>query len=211
MRSPFPACCWPRARACVWAGALTDSCAPACSLHGQNAGQYRYEDYGNALDHEHYLDKAQHGAWGADRARDHFPWGAEDFFQAPQVTPACLLTCWGRLGRAKCTKPQAPTADLPWAPCCPARAHDWRRVRQARSGNYLWLDPHILCTPALADMDGDGQDDLVVAASYFFDRDQYDTPVRRPAGTRMVPPASSSSQAVALVPSCVPLPLRGRS
>ena len=49
---------------------------------------------------------------------------------------------------------------------------------QAKQGGYLWLDPHILCTPALADIDGDGHDDLIVAASYFFDRDEYDTHVR---------------------------------
>ena len=48
---------------------------------------------------------------------------------------------------------------------------------QPKDGQYLWLDPHILCTPALADIDGDGHEDLVVAATYFFDRDEYDSQV----------------------------------
>ena len=48
---------------------------------------------------------------------------------------------------------------------------------QPKDGGYLWLDPHILCTPALADIDGDGHEDLVIAATYFFDRDEYDSQV----------------------------------
>ena len=42
---------------------------------------------------------------------------------------------------------------------------------------HVWLDPHILANPAIADIDGDGQEELVVAVSYFFDRDQYSRPV----------------------------------
>jgi hypothetical protein len=40
----------------------------------------------------------------------------------------------------------------------------------------VYLDPHILCTPSIADIDGDGRDELVVAVSYFFDREYYDDP-----------------------------------
>ena len=42
----------------------------------------------------------------------------------------------------------------------------------------MYIDPHILCTPSIADIDGDGHDELVVAVSYFFDREYYDNPVR---------------------------------
>ena len=42
---------------------------------------------------------------------------------------------------------------------------------------HVWLDPHILANPAIADIDGDGQEELVLAVSYFFDRDQYSRPV----------------------------------
>lgn len=40
------------------------------------------------------------------------------------------------------------------------------------------IDSHILCTPAIGDIDADGHEELVVAASYFFDRDYYDAPVK---------------------------------
>ena len=42
----------------------------------------------------------------------------------------------------------------------------------------MYVDAHILCTPSIGDLDGDGHDELVVAASYFFDREYYDDPVR---------------------------------
>jgi hypothetical protein len=36
----------------------------------------------------------------------------------------------------------------------------------------------VLCTPAIADIDADGHDELVLAVSYFFDKDYYDNPAR---------------------------------
>jgi len=42
----------------------------------------------------------------------------------------------------------------------------------------VFVDPHILCNPAIGDIDGDGHDELVVAASYFFDREYYDDVVQ---------------------------------
>ena len=148
--------------------------ALSCSVYDADHYKYRYEDYGDHWDHDHYLDRAQHGAWGADRATDHFPWSQEEFFQAPQVylqrQPAYSVS-WTRHVQLGCTMLLI-EGQVPYSlsVCC-----------QAHAGNYLWLDPHILCTPVLADIDQDGHDDLVVAASYFFDRDQYDTPVRRHA------------------------------
>ncbi|GIL56325.1 hypothetical protein Vafri_11699 [Volvox africanus] len=43
-------------------------------------------------------------------------------------------------------------------------------------GGYVYVDPHIMTTPAIADIDGDGHDELVVAVSYFYDREYYDDP-----------------------------------
>lgn len=34
---------------------------------------------------------------------------------------------------------------------------------------YIYVDAHILSTPAIADIDGDGREELVVAVSYFYD------------------------------------------
>jgi len=47
-----------------------------------------------------------------------------------------------------------------------------------RGCGQVLVDAHILCTPSIGDIDGDGHDELVVAASYFFDREYYDDPVR---------------------------------
>lgn len=44
---------------------------------------------------------------------------------------------------------------------------------------YVYLDAHILSTPVIADIDGDGQDELIVAVTYFFDQDFYSTDEHR--------------------------------
>lgn len=41
----------------------------------------------------------------------------------------------------------------------------------------MYIDAHILATPAIADVDGDGSEELVVAVSYFFDRQYYEDEV----------------------------------
>lgn len=43
------------------------------------------------------------------------------------------------------------------------------------------MDAHVLATPAIADIDGDGHDELVAVVSYFYDRDYYEDEVSRPA------------------------------
>ena len=47
-----------------------------------------------------------------------------------------------------------------------------------REGGFLSLDAHIMATPAVGDIDGDGADEILVSASYFFDADYYADPVR---------------------------------
>lgn len=44
-------------------------------------------------------------------------------------------------------------------------------------GGFLWLDAHILASPAIADIDGDGVEDLILPVTYFFDHDVYSDPV----------------------------------
>eukprot|EP00882_Tetradesmus_deserticola_P027871 GHRQ01031008.1.p1 GENE.GHRQ01031008.1~~GHRQ01031008.1.p1 ORF type:complete len:351 (+),score=164.28 GHRQ01031008.1:777-1829(+) len=41
---------------------------------------------------------------------------------------------------------------------------------------FVFVDAHILCTPVIADIDADSHDELVVAVSYFFDKEYYDDP-----------------------------------
>ena len=43
---------------------------------------------------------------------------------------------------------------------------------------FVYIDAHILATPAIADIDGDGTEELVVAVSYFYDRQYYEKEVR---------------------------------
>ena len=43
-------------------------------------------------------------------------------------------------------------------------------ARLAAAADHVLVDAHVLGTPALGDVDGDGEDELVVAVSYFFDR-----------------------------------------
>ena len=45
--------------------------------------------------------------------------------------------------------------------------------------NAVLVDAHLLCTPAVADVDGDGRDEIVLAVSYFFDKEYYDNPRHR--------------------------------
>eukprot|EP00887_Chlorella_sp_A99_P003269 scaffold9.g3269.t1 len=48
---------------------------------------------------------------------------------------------------------------------------DWRappHTNEAHS-THVYVDAHILATPVIGDVDGDGMDELVVAVSYFFD------------------------------------------
>ena len=46
-----------------------------------------------------------------------------------------------------------------------------------QNSDHVWVDPHILCTPAIADIDGDGVEEMVVAVSYYFDRAYYENEV----------------------------------
>ncbi|KAG2425141.1 hypothetical protein HXX76_013895 [Chlamydomonas incerta] len=46
----------------------------------------------------------------------------------------------------------------------------------AAGGSHVYVDPHVMTTPAIADIDGDGHDELVLAVSYFYDREYYDDP-----------------------------------
>uniref|UniRef100_A0A7S3XE24 DEX1 C-terminal domain-containing protein n=1 Tax=Picocystis salinarum TaxID=88271 RepID=A0A7S3XE24_9CHLO len=52
----------------------------------------------------------------------------------------------------------------------------WDDFSAVLEDGQVKVDPHVLCTPALGDLDGDGRTDLVVALSHFFDRERYDDP-----------------------------------
>ena len=78
--------------------------------------------------------------------------------------------------------PLQPTAS--WQPRLLCTLHEWAAAfgtpqlsPALQSSDYVWVDPHILCTPAIADIDGDGVEEMVVAVSYYFDRAYYDSEV----------------------------------
>eukprot|EP01025_Chloroclados_australasicus_P065169 TRINITY_DN8844_c1_g1_i8.p1 TRINITY_DN8844_c1_g1~~TRINITY_DN8844_c1_g1_i8.p1 ORF type:complete len:626 (-),score=88.92 TRINITY_DN8844_c1_g1_i8:375-2252(-) len=48
-----------------------------------------------------------------------------------------------------------------------------------RDSKYVYVDSHVFCTPAIGDIDGDGDDELVIAVTYLYDRDYYDNPERK--------------------------------
>lgn len=52
----------------------------------------------------------------------------------------------------------------------------WSEAQHLKEADFIDIDAHILCTPVIADIDKDGVDELIVAASYFFDREYYDLP-----------------------------------
>ena len=52
------------------------------------------------------------------------------------------------------------------------------RGEDEREGEFVHVDAHLLCTPSVADVDGDGRAEIVLSVSYFFDREYYDDPAR---------------------------------
>ena len=55
--------------------------------------------------------------------------------------------------------------------------HERRPSGVAETRSFVFIDPHILATPVLADMNGDGvKDELVVPVSYYFDPNFYGSP-----------------------------------
>ncbi|KAG1365845.1 Protein DEFECTIVE IN EXINE FORMATION 1 [Cocos nucifera] len=53
---------------------------------------------------------------------------------------------------------------------------EWTEVKHEKMEDYVNIDSHILSTPIIADIDNDGIQEMIVAVSYFFDREYYDNP-----------------------------------
>ncbi|XP_072960620.1 protein DEFECTIVE IN EXINE FORMATION 1-like [Typha angustifolia] len=51
---------------------------------------------------------------------------------------------------------------------------EWTEEKHEELEDFVNIDSHILCTPVIADIDNDGVQEMVVAVSYFFDREYYD-------------------------------------
>jgi hypothetical protein len=67
------------------------------------------------------------------------------------------------------------------------------------------VDPHILCTPSIADIDGDGREELVVAVSYFYDREYYDDPAHADEVKGLDISKYIAGGCTARLPACLPL------
>ncbi|CAN6471441.1 unnamed protein product [Victoria cruziana] len=50
---------------------------------------------------------------------------------------------------------------------------EWMEEKHEKQENFVEVDSHILCTPVIADIDGDGVSEMVIAVSYFFDHEYY--------------------------------------
>ncbi|KAL6534350.1 Protein DEFTIVE IN EXINE FORMATION 1 [Orobanche hederae] len=53
---------------------------------------------------------------------------------------------------------------------------EWTEAEHEKLEDYVHIDAHVLCTPVIADIDNDGVLEMIVAVSYFFDREYYDNP-----------------------------------
>lgn len=58
--------------------------------------------------------------------------------------------------------------------------HEWGdySIHEPVKG-FIDIDAHVLATPVIADIDGDGQDELIAGVSFFFEREYYDRPEHR--------------------------------
>lgn len=55
---------------------------------------------------------------------------------------------------------------------------EWAESQHEKLEDFVEIDAHVLCTPVIADIDNDGVSEMIVAVSYFFDREYYDNPER---------------------------------
>ena len=71
--------------------------------------------------------------------------------------------------------------------CCPhAELYHPAHVCMAR---FILVDAHVLTTPVITDLNGDGGSELIVAVSYFFDQDVYQDEYFADDGTTIDPSA----------------------
>lgn len=50
------------------------------------------------------------------------------------------------------------------------------RDNKQNPGKYVYVDPHIISTPVIIDIDGDGHDEIIIAVSYYYDQEYYANP-----------------------------------
>ncbi|KAL6763316.1 hypothetical protein V8C86DRAFT_347755 [Haematococcus lacustris] len=56
---------------------------------------------------------------------------------------------------------------------------DFKQALHHNQDEFVFVDAHVMTTPAIADIDGDGHEELVLSVSYFYDKEYYDHPDRR--------------------------------
>ncbi len=82
-----------------------------------------------------------------------------------------------------CTKPMWYNTSTPYtSPTHPHRNDLWQDeefegARHSAQPGFVDVDAHVMSNPVFADLDGDGVEELIVAASFFYDKDYYDAPV----------------------------------
>ncbi|XP_055807363.1 protein DEFECTIVE IN EXINE FORMATION 1-like isoform X2 [Solanum dulcamara] len=55
------------------------------------------------------------------------------------------------------------------------KGEEFEQPEHEKLENYVHIDAHVLCTPVIADIDSDGVSEMIVAVSYFFDHEYYNS------------------------------------
>jgi hypothetical protein len=77
---------------------------------------------------------------------------------------ACSMRCVDSAHTHPCCMSCGLPPPPPARPPCPPQAQ--HRLEE----EFVYVDAHVLCTPAIADIDGDGHEEIVLSVSYYYEK-----------------------------------------